>query len=73
MKLAEWLTRSGVKRADFARRIGVSPGAVTQMCREDGAWASRETAQRIFVQTRGTVTPNFARICLAWYSWIFIF
>src|SRR5208282_3435107 len=58
MKLAEWLTRSGVKRADFARRIGVSPGAVTQMCREDGAWASRETAQRIFVETRGAVTPN---------------
>ena len=58
MKLAEWLTRSAVKRADFARRIGVSPGAVTQMCREDGAWASRETAQRIFVETRGAVTPN---------------
>ncbi len=58
MKLAEWLTRSGVKRADFARRIGVSPGAVTQICREDGAWLSRETAQRILAETRGAVTPN---------------
>ncbi len=58
MKLAEWLTRNGVKRADFARRIGVSPGAVTQICREDGAWVSRETAQRILAETRGAVTPN---------------
>ncbi|MGO9772253.1 MAG: 3,4-dihydroxy-2-butanone-4-phosphate synthase [Roseiarcus sp.] len=58
MKLADWLMRNGVKRADFARRIGVSPGAVTQICREDGAWVSRETAQRIRAQTRGAVTPN---------------
>jgi 3,4-dihydroxy 2-butanone 4-phosphate synthase/GTP cyclohydrolase II len=58
MKLAEWLTRNGVKRADFARRIGVSPGAVTQICREDGGWVSRETAQRILAETHGAVTPN---------------
>ena len=58
MKLADWLMRSGVSRADFARRIGVSPGAVTQFCRGDGAWVSRGTAQRIMVETRGAVTPN---------------
>ena len=58
MKLAEWLTRNGVKRADFARRIGLSPGAVTLICREEGAWVSRETAQRILAETRGAVTPN---------------
>jgi len=58
MKLAAWLVRSGVKRGDFARRIGVSPGAVTQFCRADGAWVSRETAQRILTETRGAVTPN---------------
>ena len=29
MKLADWLSRSGVSRANFARRIGVSAGAVT--------------------------------------------
>ena len=58
MKLAEWLARSGVKRGDFARRIGVSPGAVTQICRDDGPWLSRETAQRIVAETRGAVTPN---------------
>ena len=58
MKLADWLVRAGVKRADFARRIGVSPGAVTQFCRGDGAWVSRDTAQRILAETRGAVTPN---------------
>ncbi len=58
MKLAEWLAREGVKRNDFARRIGVSPGAVTQICRDEGAWLSRETAQRILAETRGAVTPN---------------
>ncbi len=58
MKLADWLLRNGVKRSDFARRIGVSPGAVTQICRTDGAWVSRETAEQIVAQTRGAVTPN---------------
>jgi 3,4-dihydroxy 2-butanone 4-phosphate synthase / GTP cyclohydrolase II len=58
MKLAEWLERNGVKRTDFARRIGVSPGAVTQICREAGAWVSRDTAERIVAETRGAVTPN---------------
>jgi 3,4-dihydroxy 2-butanone 4-phosphate synthase / GTP cyclohydrolase II len=58
MKLADWLTRNGVKRSDFARRIGVSPGAVTQICKDEGAWVSRETAEHILVQTRGAVTPN---------------
>jgi 3,4-dihydroxy 2-butanone 4-phosphate synthase/GTP cyclohydrolase II len=57
MKLADWLTRHSVKRADFARRIGVSPGAVTQICRDEGAWISRETAKRILAETRGAVTP----------------
>jgi len=58
MKLADWLQRNAVTRTDFARRIGVSPGAVTQICREDGAWVSRETAERILAQTQGAVTPN---------------
>ena len=58
MKLANWLDERGVKRADFARRIGVSPGAVTLMCREDGAWVSRETAERVLTETQGSVTPN---------------
>src|SRR5579863_2949422 len=58
MKLGDWLKRSGVTRADFARRIGVSPGAVTLICREHGSWLSRETAERIVAETLGAVTPN---------------
>jgi 3,4-dihydroxy 2-butanone 4-phosphate synthase / GTP cyclohydrolase II len=58
MKLGDWLKRNGVTRADFARRIGVSPGAVTLICRERGSWLSRETAERIVAETLGAVTPN---------------
>jgi 3,4-dihydroxy 2-butanone 4-phosphate synthase / GTP cyclohydrolase II len=58
MKLGDWLKQNGLSRADFARRIGVSPGAVTLICRDDGAWLSRETAERIVAETQGAVTPN---------------
>src|SRR5271170_3559348 len=58
MKLGDWLKRSGMTRADFARRIGVSPGAVTLICREHGSWLSRDTAERIVAETLGAVTPN---------------
>jgi 3,4-dihydroxy 2-butanone 4-phosphate synthase / GTP cyclohydrolase II len=58
MKLGDWLKRHQVTRADFARRIGVSPGAVTLICREHGSWLSRETAERIVAETQGAVTPN---------------
>ena len=58
MKLTDWLKRNGVSRAEFARRIGVSAGAVTLICRDDGAWLSRETAERIVAETGGAVTPN---------------
>ena len=58
MKLADWLTRQNVKRNDFARRIGLSPGAVTQMCNLGEAWVSRETAMLILRETQGAVTPN---------------
>jgi 3,4-dihydroxy 2-butanone 4-phosphate synthase/GTP cyclohydrolase II len=58
VKLGVWLKRNSVTRADFARRIGVSPGAVTLICRERGSWLSRETAERIVAETLGAVTPN---------------
>src|SRR5947209_15428367 len=58
MKLAQWLTKRRVKRVDFAKAIGVSPGAVTLICRQEGAWVSRETAERIVAETGGAVTPN---------------
>ena len=47
MKLSDWLQTNDVSRTEFARRIGVSKGAVTQLCKEDGAWLSRETAELI--------------------------
>src|ERR1700728_4131991 len=58
MKLGDWLKRNQMSRTDFARRIGVSPGAVTLICREHGSWLSRETAERIVAETQGAVTPN---------------
>jgi 3,4-dihydroxy 2-butanone 4-phosphate synthase / GTP cyclohydrolase II len=58
LKLGDWLKRAGMTRAEFARRIGVSPGAVTLICRQDGAWLSRETAESILAETQGAVTPN---------------
>src|ERR687889_2860354 len=58
MKLAEWLSRNGMSRVEFARRIGVTPGAITQMCNSDQAWLSRDTAELFARETRGGVTPN---------------
>ncbi len=58
MKLADWLTRNGIPRNAFAKRIGLSPGAITQLCRDEGAWLSRETAELISRETGGAVTPN---------------
>src|SRR6185437_1325256 len=58
MKIADWLAHNRVKRVDFARAIGVSPGAITLICRGERAWISRETAERIVAETRGAVTPN---------------
>src|SRR3954471_21951939 len=58
MKLAQWLSRNGVSRVEFARRIGVTPGAITQMCNSEHAWLSRDSAELIARETRGAVTPN---------------
>src|SRR6202451_730691 len=58
MKLGDWLKRNQMARTDFARRIGVSPGAVTLICREHGSWLPRETAERIVAETQGAVTPT---------------
>jgi 3,4-dihydroxy 2-butanone 4-phosphate synthase/GTP cyclohydrolase II len=58
MKLTEWLTSNGVSRVEFARRTRLSPSAVTQLCNNEAAWLSRETAEVIFRETKGAVTPN---------------
>lgn len=58
MTLGEWLRQRRIKRGEFARRIGVTPGAVTQICNGSDAWVSRNTAQAILRETGGAVTPN---------------
>jgi 3,4-dihydroxy 2-butanone 4-phosphate synthase/GTP cyclohydrolase II len=58
MRLSDWLTTNGVSRVDFARRTGLSPSAVTQLCNNGDAWLSRETAEAILRETKGAVTPN---------------
>jgi 3,4-dihydroxy 2-butanone 4-phosphate synthase/GTP cyclohydrolase II len=58
MRLADWLLQKRMSRVEFARRVGLSPGAITQLCNSDHAWMSRETAEQIARETRGAVTPN---------------
>ncbi len=58
MKLGEWLSAKRMTRSAFAARIGLSPGAVTQICNQANAWVSRETAELIVKATGGEVTPN---------------
>ncbi|MDD3446158.1 MAG: 3,4-dihydroxy-2-butanone-4-phosphate synthase [Zavarzinia sp.] len=58
MKLTEWLAREGLTRMELARRLGVSPAAVTQLCNNEAPWLSRETAAELLRVTAGAVTPN---------------
>jgi 3,4-dihydroxy 2-butanone 4-phosphate synthase / GTP cyclohydrolase II len=58
MKLSDWLNTQDISRVEFARRTGLSPSAVTQLCNNEDAWLSRETAEVIFRETNGAVTPN---------------
>lgn len=58
MKLTDWLAANGVSRVEFARRTRLSPSAITQLCNNEAAWLSRETAEVIFRETLGAVTPN---------------
>jgi 3,4-dihydroxy 2-butanone 4-phosphate synthase/GTP cyclohydrolase II len=57
MKLAEYIEARGVKRIDFAKAIGVTPGYITSLC-NGACWPSREIVQRIKKVTRGAVTAN---------------
>ncbi|HYP58562.1 MAG TPA: 3,4-dihydroxy-2-butanone-4-phosphate synthase, partial [Beijerinckia sp.] len=58
MKLVDWLKQNNVTRSDFARRVGLSKGLISQICNQDDAWVSRETAELILRATGGAVTPN---------------
>jgi len=58
MKLAEWLSASGIKRSAFAKQVGLSPASVTALCNDERSWISRETAEKIAEATAQQVTPN---------------
>lgn len=61
MFLIDWLRREGIRRADFARNIGVSPAWVTLLCDGRG-WPSRAVAERIANATKDEVTAaDFVR------------
>jgi plasmid maintenance system antidote protein VapI len=57
MRLADYLDREKISPAEFARRIEMSEGMVSLLCR-DQTWLSKKTAQRIFDITGGSVTPT---------------
>lgn len=57
MQLADYLKTNGIKRIEFAARIGVSPQTITGWC-EGKFWPTRERAQKIFDETKGEVTPT---------------
>lgn len=57
MKLADYLKREGISNTEFARRTGLSEGTVSLLCR-DATWPSEKTANTIYRETGGEVTPN---------------
>lgn len=57
MQLSQWLKRENISRSEFARRIEVSPAAVTGWC-EGAFWINKDKAQRVFAETNGEVTPT---------------
>jgi 3,4-dihydroxy 2-butanone 4-phosphate synthase/GTP cyclohydrolase II len=58
MRLNEWLAHTRETRSGFARRVGLSPAAVTALCNDPAVWISRDTAEKIAAATRGAVTPD---------------
>jgi 3,4-dihydroxy 2-butanone 4-phosphate synthase/GTP cyclohydrolase II len=56
MKLAEWLKKSDMSKAEFARAVGISPGRVSQLL--SGDTPSLDLALRIQQLTRDKVKPG---------------
>ena len=59
-KLAQWLNShpKPMAKSDFAEKIGVTPGYVSQLCSDTPPWPGRDIAKKIGVVTGGAVTPN---------------
>jgi DNA-binding transcriptional regulator YdaS (Cro superfamily) len=57
MKLKDYIEKNGVKKIDFAAKIGASPSALT--CWMNGSRTPRpEFMRAIWCETKGKVTPN---------------
>lgn len=57
MRLAVYLQERGLTNAEFAKATGLSEGTISMLCRGQ-SWMSRATAERIFIVTKGKVTPT---------------
>jgi 3,4-dihydroxy 2-butanone 4-phosphate synthase/GTP cyclohydrolase II len=55
MRLSDWLELKDITRAEFARRIGVSPAHVTGLCKGE-TWPSRRVVREIERETASAVT-----------------
>ena len=58
VKLTDGLKRNKIDRSDLAARIDLSKGAISQICHQETAGVSHETAELILRETGGAVTPN---------------
>lgn len=57
MRLNDYLDHHGIKRREFAARIGVSPQTITGWC--DGTfWPGHDNALKVMQETGGAVTPT---------------
>lgn len=57
MRLADWIEREGLARAEVARKLGLSAGYVTDLC-ADRCWPGKETALKIVHLTGGDVSAD---------------
>lgn len=57
-RLNDWLKKTGMRRGDFAKAIGVVPSYVTLLCSEEPAWPGRDIAAKIREVTKGAITAN---------------
>lgn len=58
MDLPTWIAESGMTRSEFARRVGVTPGVISDLCNGRQRWINRPLAAAIARETEGRVTAN---------------